>query len=369
MARPGDIGHDMTEALLFELENKISRMYKLSAKEMQEKLADYLRRFEAKDKIWREAVEAGTVDKKTYKAWRKRLMMSGDAWQKQLDDLTVDAVTADMKAMSVVHGYMPAAYAINHNYGTYQVESGGKLDTSYTIYNTQAVERLWRENPQLMPDPDPRGETARKLRENEDMRWNMAKIQDCVEKAIVQGKPIPEIASSLQTVSDMDRNAAVRTSRTMMTSAQNAGRYDSYYRCDDMGIDLTLEWTSTLDGRTRTSHRYLNGKRRNIGEPFEVDDEVAGHVKIMYPGDMGGKAYKVPQGMLWNCRCTIVAWVKGFEPSEFVKSSPGMGDMTYEEWLAAKPHSERITLPEEKAKAIKGYYINKYRQMKLGAAG
>ncbi|MBR5430628.1 MAG: hypothetical protein IK116_08930 [Firmicutes bacterium] len=67
-----------------------------------------------------------------------------------------------------------------------------------------------------------------------------------------------------------------------------------------------------------------------MDEPFEVDG-----VEILYPAEAGGRSSDIPQSMIWNCRCTILAWVKGFE-GETVKSSPKLGDLTFEEWQQGK---------------------------------
>ena len=92
---------------------------------------------------------------------------------------------------------------------------------------------------------------------------------------------------------------------------------------------------SVLDNRTRHEHRQLHGQRRIVDEPFEVDG-----IKILYPAELNGKDYKVPESMIWNCRCTLLAWVKGFE-EETVKSSPKMGDMSFEEWQNMKEDDPR----------------------------
>lgn len=34
-------------------------------------------------------------------------------------------------------------YAINQDYGTFQVEKGSLVDTSYTLYDRQAIERVF----------------------------------------------------------------------------------------------------------------------------------------------------------------------------------------------------------------------------------
>ena len=86
--------------------------------------------------------------------------------------------------------------------------------------------------------------------------------------------------------------------------------------------------------RTRHDHRRLHGQRRNVDEPFEVDG-----IKILYPAQGGPGSSDIPQSMIWNCRCTLLAWVKGFE-GDTVKESPKMGDMSFEEWQQAKAHPD-----------------------------
>lgn len=361
---PKDIGHEQTEKLIQRLTRQLDREYNIAAVQMQAKAADYFRRFEIKDEIWRQAVEDGKKTESAYIAWRKSQMLVGKRWNAMVEKLAQDAVKADMKAASTIKGYMPEAYALNHNYGTYMIEHSGRITTSYTLYNAEAVERLWRENPKLLPDPAPESETAQLLKERKDLRWNRAHILQDITQAIIQGKDIPEISKSLMHTVGMDKRWAITNARTMMTSAQNAGRNDSFQRVTAMGVELTCEWLSTLDERTRTSHRLLNGQRKSVQEPFRVFDEIIGAVvDIYYPGDMGGGTYTVPAEMLYNCRCTIIAWVTGFEPNDFVKSSPKMGDMSYEEWLKATPKSQSLTAPEEKAQAAKAEYIADYKYM------
>ena len=49
--------------------------------------------------------------------------------------------------------------------------------------------------------------------------------------------------------------------------------------------------------------------------------------ELRFPGDPEGPAY-----LVYNCRCTTLSWVKGFE-GDTVKSSPKMGYMSFEEWV------------------------------------
>lgn len=86
-----------------------------------------------------------------------------------------------------------------------------------------------------------------------------------------------------------------------------------------MGIEMQKEWMATLDSRTRHSHRRLDG------ETVEYDSEFSNGCR--YPGDPKGKPAEV-----YNCRCTMVARVKG------IREAPGEHPkrMTYGEWEAQK---------------------------------
>ena len=101
-----------------------------------------------------------------------------------------------------------------------------------------------------------------------------------------------------------------------------------------MGVKFKVMWIATLDNRTRHEHRLLDGQMQEVDEPFHV-----GGIEIMYPADYGGKDYKVPPDMIYNCRCSIGAAVKGTrlydEGIGAANREVGTGQ-TYEEWKYAK---------------------------------
>lgn len=324
-----DIGHNETERLISRTEREMYREYERAAAEMQGKLRKWLQQFNAEDKIMREKLKAEEITQKEYAEWRQRKILIGQKWENMRNTLAHDAVNADNIAIGIVKGHMPEAYSIGHNYGTYLIESGAAIDTSYTLYDRQTVERLWREHPKLMPDPSPNGKTARKLRENKDLIWNADHIQSAVTQSILQGEPFTDVARRLTTVTDMDYNAAKRNAGTMLTSAQNGGRMDSYKRAESMGIELKKVWLATLDGHTRDAHRDLDGQEQDIDKPFqsELGD-------IMYPGD----PYADPANV-WNCRCTMITQIKGFErdvSDTDLRHDDNLYGMSYSDWKKSK---------------------------------
>lgn len=343
-----DRGHELTDELLEKMEKKIRKEYQQAVKDVQEKLDDYLRRFAVKDELWRKNVENGKKTAEEYKKWRMGQILVGKRWEEMRDTLAQDLHNANAVARSVIEGYRPEVYAINHNFATYEVEMGAKLDTSYTLYNRQAVERIMRENPDLLPPPGRRMKAS--LAAGKDIAWQEGQIQSVTMQSILQGESIPNMAKRIaQTMGEINHKATIRYARTAVTGAENAGRRDAFERAERMGIDMEQEWRAILDMRTRHSHRQLDGQKRPVGEPFEVDG-----YEIMYPGDPAA-----PGHLIWNCRCSLRGVVKGLEPQAIkYRSLEKIEGMSYDEWRESKvekPH--RITKQEEIAEIMRRKYI------------
>ena len=300
MAKPkSDRGHQLTDQMLTDLEKRLHDEYEKAAKEIQLKLDDYMKRFRTKDKIWQKWVDKGVKTQEEYQEWRIGQLAMGERWEKMKDRIVSDQTNANRIARQITNREMPSIFALNANYAIYQAEHDARIDTSLTLYNREAVDRILREDPDLLLPPGKK--VSQQIKTKKAVRWEKQKIQSVMMQGIMQGESIPTIAARLsQEVEMMDFKAAVRNARTMATNAQNAGRYDAYERLQNNGVDLTLEWAATLDDRTRHEHRKMHGQRRNVGEPFMVDG-----IEIMYPaqtGDfMGVRESDIPQQMIWNC--------------------------------------------------------------------
>ncbi len=324
-----DQGHILTDKMLNDLENRIADEYAKASRSMQKKFQDYMEQFKAGEAKQKALLDAGKITKDDYNNWRFRHEAMGKRWEQMKDVLAADMENARNIALKIAGERMPDVYALNANYATYQIEYDGRIDTSFVLYNHDAAEYLVKDTRQLMPPPS--AKKAAEIAANKTMQWDKQKIQSAVLQGILQGESPHKVAERLRGVAEMGYNASVRYARTMTTSAQNAGRYESYRRAKRMGVDLTIEWEATLDDRTRHAHRQMHGQRTTVDEPFYTPDGYT----IYYPGDCTGSS-DAPQREIWNCRCTLLAWVKGFE-SDTVKSSPKMHDMTFEEWQQSKP--------------------------------
>lgn len=332
-----DIAHEQTDAIIAKVEKKVKKEYVQAQKEIERKANAYFKSFAEKDKKKYALVLSGDMTQDAYDKWREQQILVGDKWNNLSTSLAKDLSNARNISNSIVKGYMPEAYALNHNYSTYQIEVGTGIDTSYTLYDRQTVERLLRDNPKILPDPSDK--TKEKIKNKEIERWSKAKMTSAVTQAILQGESVYGLAKRLRSVTAMDARASLRNARTMITNAQNAGRYNGFRRAKAMGVKFKVIWIATLDNRTRHTHRLLDGQMQEVDEPFDVDG-----IKIMYPADYGGKNYKVPPDMIYNCRCTIGAAVKGTKLYEdgLSETDREVADgLTYDEWKFGKVKGEK----------------------------
>ena len=330
-----DPAHTATDDLLSELEKKIKREYEQAEKECEAKLAKHLSAYKRKDEEKRKLVESGQLKKEKYVEWRMGQLAIGQRWQELCNTLAQDLTNASMIADSMTKGFSYDAYAINHNYATFEVEHDSLVQTSYTLYDKQTVERLIKDDPEILPPLNPQGQTAKDIRKGKIERWNRQKVTSSLTQGILQGESIDKLAKRMRSVADMDYRASIRNARTAMTGAQNAGRQAGYERAQDMGIDTEKQWLATMDNRTRHEHAVLDGQHVPVDENFKV-----GVYEIEYPGDPSAD----PE-MVYNCRCTMICRIKGFEKDFTDRQNPALGDMTYDEWKAE--HEKKIKKPEE----------------------
>lgn len=299
-----------------KLEKKLKAVYLRAQSETQAKMEDYLRRFAVKDAIKQEQVKQGKITQAEYIKWREGQIAVGKLWQDKVDALAADYTNANRIAVGMLRNSMAGVFAENHNYAAYQLEHDTMLDLSFSLYDQNTVRNLVMNNPDVLPLPS--------VDIPKDQRWNRQKINSVITQAVLQGDSIPKIAQNLRRVADMNYKAAVRNARTSMTAAQNAGRVESYKHAKSMGIDLEQEWLATLDGRTRHSHRQLDGEKIAVAKDKWHPAKFSNGCR--YPGDPLGPPWEI-----YNCRCTLVAAVKGVDQSNAPRNSK-LGGMSYEEW-------------------------------------
>ena len=113
-----------------------------------------------------------------------------------------------------------------------------------------------------------------------------------ISRGLASGMSYQDIARNISNASKAPLSRAKTIVRTEGHRIQQASTYDAQKAAKAKGADVVKQWDSTLDGRTRSTHRHLDGQIREIDKPFEMDGKEA-----MYPGEFGDPAEDC------NCRC------------------------------------------------------------------
>ena len=330
-----DKAHRLTDEKLEEIEKRLSDIYSRAEKEIQKTIDDYFAKFAKRDAKQRALLEAGEITEQEYKQWRLAQIGRGERF-KALQSRVVERYTeANETAVRYVNDATPGIYSLNRNYSAYTIEKVAG-NVGFDLWDEQTVRRLIVDNPEVMPYYPP----EKALKRGIALAYGKQQISASVTSSILQGKSIPRIAKDLQTrMPDMNKASAIRTARTAVTGAQNAGRMDSYVAAEKMGIKLKREWVAVIDKRTRHAHAMLDGQKAEMGKPFKVDGE-----EIMFPGDTSAPGY-----LVYNCRCSLGAVIDGVDDSTAKRrvKNPETGkyevvsDMTYQEWEKIKKNGSR----------------------------
>ena len=322
--RKKDYAESKTDEMLSDLEKRIEKEYRTAYNEVSEKYLNFIEGSAVREKEKLRQLQEGKITEADFKKWKEGQVFIGKRWSDMADELAQDLTKVDKKALSMTNGFLPDAYALNHNYATYEVEKRFGINSSYTLYSRETVERLLRDDPNLLP--------KRKVDVPKDKRWNKQHINSAITQGVLQGDDLRSISKRLLSVTDMDKTAAIRNARTMMTGAQNSGRIDAMKRMKGIGVNVKKEWIATLDHHTRASHGRLDGEIVDIDKKFSNG--------CMYPGDPNGLPAEV-----YNCRCTIGYNFPEY-PDEDVprydnENQKRIKGMTYTQWAGwkkEKPH-------------------------------
>lgn len=322
-----DIAYEDTEERIKRLERRIKREYKQAGEIAEKKFLDFMARFEKKDDEMRRQMQYGLINEDEYNEWRRKQILQADHYAQLVDTIAGDYSQSMQQARLMIAEEAPDIYATNYNFATWQAEEYGRIDTSFSLYNRDAVAELAMHDARLLPLPSPKRLEELKAK---DLLWNRQLVSSSFMQSILVGDSVPHMAKRLmQTVGEKDYATSVRAARTMATAVQNKARTDAFVRAKNNGSRIQTQiWLAVRDQRTRHAHRQLDHQEVPVGEKFTVDG-----YELAYPGDPSAPGY-----LIYNCRCGVRARIAGLEMiAEKTIDNSKIDGMSYEEWKAAKP--------------------------------
>lgn len=319
-----DYGTDQTDKAVKKLEKRLKQVYKDAEADIQRKMDEFTEKFKVKDAIHKQQVKDGEWTQEQYRNWVKGQAFQGDRWRAKQHQIAQTLAHTNSIALNMINEGKRDVFAFNSNYQAYSLEHGAGINFGFDLYDATTVTNLIIKQPDLLP--------MKKLDPDKDIPWNMKNIATQVTQGIIQGEDLKTIAQRIANVTgSTNMKAMIRSARTAMTGAQNAGRNIRLQDAKSMGINVMKEWMATLDGRTRDSHRDMDGEKIRVGDRWH-------HYKFSngceYPGDPAG-----PPREVYNCRCTLVGDLVNY-PSEYERydniDGKPIKNMTYREWEKAK---------------------------------
>lgn len=142
------------------------------------------------------------------------------------------------------------------------------------------------------------------------------KIAGEITRGISSGQMYAEVSRNISNWARIPKNNAMRITRTEMHRIQTRAAMDAQYKAKDKGADVVKQWDASLDGKTRDSHRQVDGEFRELDEPFSNG--------LMYPGDPSGR----PEEVI-NCRCALLQrarWALGNDYTKWSADAPVVVD-------------------------------------------
>lgn len=127
----------------------------------------------------------------------------------------------------------------------------------------------------------------------EDVPSLKRKIMTQVSLSMVTGQTYTQCAERLAAITRIGFNNSVRITRTEGHRIQCTAAMDAMEGAKDKGADILKVWDATLDGRTRESHRAVDGEIRELTAEFSNG--------LQFPGDPDGRAAEVI-----SCRCAVL---------------------------------------------------------------
>lgn len=269
-----------TDKQLEETEKQLVVLYTILLAALLKSAKKYLEKHQKQDSKMLARLEKGEITKKELEDWRTATFTTGRAWKKFEKAFTAETTSTNAEAMKVVREQLEKTFELNANYTAYQIETKARIVDVFDLVDKPTIERIMKQRPDLFPQPS--------VNVAIDQLWNRKQLNSAILQGILNGESIEKIAKRLSEVAIKDYKVAVRNARTATTGAENGGRVYSYEKAEEMGIELEQEWLATLDGRTRHSHRQLDGEKIKVGGTFSNG--------CKFPGDPDGAPSEI-----YNC--------------------------------------------------------------------
>lgn len=152
------------------------------------------------------------------------------------------------------------------------------------------------------------------------------KLRGHIAQGVLAGNSYNQIANAINKDVGLSMRQARMVARTETGRAQSVSSEDAAQTAKDNGARLVGYWDSTLDTRTRPSHRRLDGKQEDGAGNFKIGASYGPAPRLLIGVDSASQNI--------NCRCKKLYSVNGQMP-EVRRTKDGLIKyQTYEKWVS-----------------------------------
>ena len=152
------------------------------------------------------------------------------------------------------------------------------------------------------------------------------KLRGHIAQGVLAGNSYNQIANAINKDVGLSMRQARMVARTETSRAQSVSSEDAAQTAKDNGARLVGYWDSTLDTRTRPSHRRLDGKQEDEAGNFRIGASYGPAPRLLVGVDSASQNI--------NCRCKKLYKVNNQMP-EVRRTKDGLINyQTFEEWAS-----------------------------------
>lgn len=289
-----DLGHKETDKLIKETEKQLLDIYKRAY-------------FQARKEVQRIRDKIDITDPTKATA----LLMQEDRLNGLMQRIAGDINNVNKQAIELITGLMEDSYSINYAYESYDIENKLNMDLGYILYDRTVIKEI------VKGSLTPFTKVAFSMLEDENIL--IRALTKEITSSFLLGESMSKLAKRINKIVERKYYESIRIARTESGRLQNHGRYESLKHAKDKGIAIKKQWISTIDKRTRHSHRNLQMEVKDIEERFSNG--------LLYPNDETGIAKEVI-----NCRCTVTNIIASDYTEEERQLDSDIKRMSFEEW-------------------------------------
>ena len=146
---------------LNRLRRRILRVYGTARREMTEQLTEFLAKYKQLDERKRAQMDAGEITEEDYRIWLQNQVFQSDLMHAKLDGITQTCTTAQQTAYKLARDEQYNIFSFGANWAFYELEQAAGVTFGLTLYNTEAVKLLLKENPRMVPNKRIKSESNR----------------------------------------------------------------------------------------------------------------------------------------------------------------------------------------------------------------